>query len=62
MKIIKRRREGEYHTTHFIMWQVQEGIFRLFVNIFWRQFNLNIIDGRISARFRKVSPARRSNI
>lgn len=37
MKFIKRRHEGEYHNTHFIMWQNQRECFRLFINLWNRK-------------------------
>lgn len=37
MKFIKRRYEGEYTNTHFIMWQKQKYLFRLFINLFFRK-------------------------
>ncbi len=44
MKFIKRRHEGEYHNTHFIMWQNGIYHFRLFINFFKYQLNYNLID------------------
>lgn len=57
IKIIKRRHEGEYTNTYFIMWQNQKGCFRLFINIFSYQINYNYginIKGLGDIRVRKI--------
>lgn len=53
MKLIKRRKEGEYHNTHFIMWQYDNTFIRFFLNVFSFQVIFDFRRPNFSLRWRK---------
>lgn len=53
MKLIKRRRQGEYHNTHLFMWQFDETHIRFFLNIFIYQIMFDFHRPHFSLRWRK---------
>jgi hypothetical protein len=55
-KFIKRIKEGEYHDTHFIMWQFDDTFIRLFFNIFGYQILFGFRRPYFSFMMRKQFP------
>lgn len=51
--IIKRRKQGEYHNTHLIMWQFDDDSVRFFFNVFHHQIVFDFFRPHFSLRIRK---------